>query len=163
RGADLAVARPKDGTVLSVLREAASAAEEAADAAGHLDVVAEAALRAARGSLERTREILPELRRAGVVDAGAKGFVLLLDAMWAEAVGPGCEAVFRSLGAGVVPGADPAGDDLARAIEAAAAEGVVVIPNGEAAVRVSDRAAERAPVAVRVVSAASIPAGVAAA
>jgi DAK2 domain fusion protein YloV len=79
--ADRAVARPVEGTVLSVLREAAEAAEAAAASATDCIPVAEAVLDAARDSLARTQEILPELRSAGVVDAGAKGMVLLFDAL----------------------------------------------------------------------------------
>ena len=96
--ADLAVARPKEGTILSVLREAASAAEAAADAAGDVDAVARGALDAARRSLERTRGILPELRRAGVVDAGAKGLVLLLDALAAAIEGRALSEPLGELG-----------------------------------------------------------------
>ncbi|HEX9312124.1 MAG TPA: DAK2 domain-containing protein, partial [Actinomycetota bacterium] len=85
--ADRAVAMPQDGTVLSVLRDAAGAAADAAgDGAGVPDVV-EAVLERARRSLAKTREVLPELRRAGVVDAGGKGLVLLFDALRAALVG----------------------------------------------------------------------------
>jgi DAK2 domain fusion protein YloV len=76
-----AVARPMEGTVLTVLSDAARAARDAVGPDADLLVVAEAALEAARASLERTREVLPELRAAGVVDAGAKGVVLLFDAL----------------------------------------------------------------------------------
>lgn len=73
-----AVAKPVEGTILSVLREAAEAAGEAgADQVA----VCERALEAAKEALERTTEALPDLKQAGVVDAGAKGFVLLLDAL----------------------------------------------------------------------------------
>src|SRR5438105_12285246 len=81
--ADHAVARPQDGTVLSVLRDAAGAAGAAADAGADVPGVFDAALREARHSLDRTRDGLPELSAAGVVDAGAKGLVLLLDALGA--------------------------------------------------------------------------------
>lgn len=85
-----AVAAPKDGTMLSVLDDAAVAASETSggepgdDGAAR---VAGEALHAARESLLQTREILPELRAAGVVDAGAKGIVLLLDALHAALTG----------------------------------------------------------------------------
>jgi DAK2 domain fusion protein YloV len=91
-----AVARPAEGTVLTVLKDAALAARAAAeDDEGSAEVI-EAALAAARASLTRTREIHPDLKRAGVVDAGGKGVVLLLDAVRAaltdeplsEPVGP---------------------------------------------------------------------------
>jgi len=76
-----AVARPMEGTVLTVLSDGARAARDAVRKGADLRAVAEAALEAARTSLERTREVLPELRAAGVVDAGAKGVVLLFDAL----------------------------------------------------------------------------------
>src|SRR5439155_13903823 len=77
-----AVARPMEGTVLTVLSTAAGAARDAASGAdAALPPVADAALDAARTALARTREVLPELRAAGVVGAGAKGIVLLFDAL----------------------------------------------------------------------------------
>lgn len=83
-----AVARPVDGTILSVLHDAAV---RAGDEAGDVGAVAEAAFRAAEASLERTPEQLPELREAGVVDAGGKGLVLMLDALRAAVAGGGLD------------------------------------------------------------------------
>jgi hypothetical protein len=74
-----AVARPQEGTVLTVVRAAAGAAE--ASGAEDPAEVADAALSAGRDALERTRDELPALRDAGVVDAGGKGAVLLFDAL----------------------------------------------------------------------------------
>jgi DAK2 domain fusion protein YloV len=83
-----AVARPVEGTVLTVIREAARAASEAVEEGAQEGVaIAEAALREARSALDRTRDQLPDLREAGVVDAGAKGIVLLLDALSAALAG----------------------------------------------------------------------------
>lgn len=76
-----AVARPVEGTVLTVLRDAARGATDAAAEAASCAEVAAAALEEARCSLARTPELLPELAAAGVVDAGGKGIVLLLDAL----------------------------------------------------------------------------------
>ncbi len=81
REAYRAVARPREGTVLTVLEAAAAAARAACDAGGGLPEVAEAALRAGAEALERTPELLPELARAGVVDAGGRGALLLFDAL----------------------------------------------------------------------------------
>ena len=89
REAHRAVARPAEGTILSVIRDAARAAEEATDRNGGCLAVVAAALEEARAALDRTRDLLPELRQAGVVDAGAKGVVLLLDAMRAALAGEG--------------------------------------------------------------------------
>jgi DAK2 domain fusion protein YloV len=82
------VADPKDGTVLTVLREASSGARAAADA-GAADDAAEVARRSlgsAARALEETTNQRPELARAGVVDAGALGLVLLIDCIHAALV-----------------------------------------------------------------------------
>ncbi len=75
-----AVLRPIEGTILTVVREAAAAASIAADAGATLGDVLAAASRRAHEALQHTPELLPVLKEAGVVDAGAAGFVLLLDA-----------------------------------------------------------------------------------
>jgi DegV family protein with EDD domain len=72
-----ALEKPVEGTILTVMRETADAAGHAGipdfvPLVGHL--VGEA-----RESLSRTPEFLPVLKKAGVVDAGAKGFVSLLE------------------------------------------------------------------------------------
>ena len=74
-----AVAKPVEGTVLSVLAAAAEAA--ARITSDDIVVVAKAAARAATEALARTPMQLPELARAGVVDAGGRGLCLLLDAL----------------------------------------------------------------------------------
>lgn len=79
-GAYQAVLTPVEGTILTVVRESAQAADAAATAGAALVEVLEQARRAGRDSLARTPDLLPVLRDAGVVDAGGAGFVLLLDA-----------------------------------------------------------------------------------
>ncbi|HEY7137952.1 MAG TPA: DAK2 domain-containing protein [Acidimicrobiia bacterium] len=76
-----AVMRPVEGTILTVVREAAEAAD-AAHRDGRRDLVGvlDTAVTAARDAVARTPELLPVLREAGVVDAGGRGFTLLLDA-----------------------------------------------------------------------------------
>jgi DAK2 domain fusion protein YloV len=81
REAYRAVARPREGTVLTVLEEAARGARAACDAGGGLAEVAAEALRAGGEALRRTPQLLPELGRAGVVDAGGRGALLLFDAL----------------------------------------------------------------------------------
>ena len=76
-----AVMRPVEGTILTVVRESATAAGAAAANGDGLDGVLEAAMSAAEESLARTPELLPVLKEAGVVDAGAAGYVLLLDVL----------------------------------------------------------------------------------
>jgi DAK2 domain fusion protein YloV len=74
-----AVMRPVEGTILTVVRAAAEAAEAAP--AGSLVEVLDTARAAADDALEHTPDLLPVLAEAGVVDAGGAGFVLLLDAL----------------------------------------------------------------------------------
>ena len=76
-----AVVRPVEGTILTVADAAAGAASRAAG--GTLVEVLDAARRSAGATLERTPEMLPALKRAGVVDAGGAGLVLLFDALLA--------------------------------------------------------------------------------
>ncbi len=76
-----AVARPVEGTVLTVLADAASAASAGAGEGRAVAAVAATARDAALVSLGRTTRLLPELTAAGVVDAGGLGAVLLLDAL----------------------------------------------------------------------------------
>jgi hypothetical protein len=76
-----AVMRPVEGTILTVVRESATAAGAAAANGDGLDRVLEAATAAAEDSLARTPELLPVLKEAGVVDAGGAGYVLLLDVL----------------------------------------------------------------------------------
>ncbi len=79
RLADGAVMRPVEGTILTVARDAAAAADEARDKSV-VDVL-EAAAAAAATSLDQTPKLLAVLADAGVVDAGGAGFVLLVDAL----------------------------------------------------------------------------------
>ncbi|HEX5596210.1 MAG TPA: DAK2 domain-containing protein [Micromonosporaceae bacterium] len=74
-----AVARPVEGTILSVIAAAATAAE-GTDSDDLVEVVRTAATAAAE-ALVRTPEQLPALARAGVVDAGGRGLCVLLDAL----------------------------------------------------------------------------------
>ncbi len=80
-GADAAwaaVGDPLEGTILSVARAAADAAGEVSGAS--LPVVLRAATTAARQALDRTPGQLEPLRRAGVVDAGGRALVVVLEA-----------------------------------------------------------------------------------
>ena len=81
QGAYGAVMRPVEGTILTVVREAAEAAEKTAGEGAVLVDVVEAAKRQGADALARTPEMLPVLADAGVVDAGGAGFLLLLDVM----------------------------------------------------------------------------------
>ena len=74
-----AVLKPIEGTILTVARESADAAHETAQQGGSLVEVLRAARLAGKSALDRTPEMLPVLKDAGVVDAGGAGFLLLLD------------------------------------------------------------------------------------
>lgn len=75
-----AVLKPIEGTILTVAREAGEAAEAVAATGASLAEVLRAARDAGQTALDRTPELLPVLKQAGVVDAGGAGFLLLLDA-----------------------------------------------------------------------------------
>ena len=78
--ADGAVMKPVEGTILTVVREVARAARDAAETSA-ISKVVEEALTEGEAALERTPEQLIVLREAGVVDAGGAGFLLLLHAI----------------------------------------------------------------------------------
>jgi DAK2 domain fusion protein YloV len=75
------VMRPVEGTILTVMREAAAAAQRAAEEGGDLAAVCSAAQAAGAVALAETPDQLPVLKRAGVVDAGGAGLTLLFDAL----------------------------------------------------------------------------------
>ena len=72
-----AVMKPTEGTILTVVRKAAAAAE--ALASDDCGAVLDEAYRAAQEALAETPELLPVLKEAGVVDAGGQGFLYILD------------------------------------------------------------------------------------
>ena len=80
-----AVMKPAEGTVLTVSRLAAKQAVDTA-AAGETDLerVLEDAIRVGYAALAQTTEMNPVLKKAGVVDAGGKGFLIILEGMLAE-------------------------------------------------------------------------------
>jgi DAK2 domain fusion protein YloV len=73
-----AVVKPVEGTILTVVREAAAAAVAAAERENDIEVVVGAAVEAADRALARTPMLLPVLRDAGVVDAGGAGLFRVL-------------------------------------------------------------------------------------
>ena len=82
RAAELAysaVAAPVEGTILTVAREAAAAAAEIGPSS--LAAVVRAGCAGATAALARTTEQLPQLKAAGVVDAGGRGLCVVLDAL----------------------------------------------------------------------------------
>ena len=82
-----AVMKPAEGTILTVSRVATAAALDFAKAHDSMEGMLERALGAAAEALEKTVEQNPVLARAGVVDAGGKGYVVILDAFLASLQG----------------------------------------------------------------------------
>jgi DAK2 domain fusion protein YloV len=74
-----AVLKPIEGTILTVVRETADAAQRAASDGATLAAMLRVARAAGQKALDSTPEMLPVLKDAGVVDAGGAGFMLLLD------------------------------------------------------------------------------------
>ena len=82
-----AVMKPAEGTVLTVSRLAAKRAVEAAAENNEIDYVLSEAIRAGYDALAQTTDMNPVLKKAGVVDAGGKGFLVILEGMLAEVRG----------------------------------------------------------------------------
>ena len=76
-----AVMKPAEGTILTVSRLAAAAARKAAKENNHIEFVQEAAIAEAKVALADTVNQNPVLKKAGVVDAGGKGWLFVLEAM----------------------------------------------------------------------------------
>lgn len=72
------VMRPVEGTILTVARQVAELASEIADENSNLVAFLEKVVEEGRLSLQRTPDLLPVLKEAGVVDAGGAGYLLLL-------------------------------------------------------------------------------------
>ncbi len=75
------VMNPTEGTILTVAKKAAERAEEIADESDDVAVFWEEVCNAAQEALDRTPEQLPVLKKAGVVDAGGMGLVIIYKAM----------------------------------------------------------------------------------
>lgn len=82
-----AVMKPAEGTILTVSRVAAGAAVDFAETGTDIELLLSCALESARDALALTVEQNPVLKKAGVVDAGGKGYVVILDAMLASLQG----------------------------------------------------------------------------
>ena len=93
-----AVMKPAEGTILTVARLAAAKAAEAAKENNFIEFVHTAAVAEAKIALENTINQNPVLKKAGVVDAGGKGWLVALEAMLSSLQGQdvevpeGCDA-----------------------------------------------------------------------
>jgi DAK2 domain fusion protein YloV len=104
-----AVMRPVEGTILTVAREAAEGARGASERGADLVEILEAARRGGADALERTPELLPVLKQAGVVDAGGAGLLLLFDAFLAVTAGRPLETRFAVPASGTAQRPGPRG------------------------------------------------------
>jgi uncharacterized protein len=75
------VVRPVEGTILTVAKDSAAAAEEALRETSDPYEILARVVPAANASVERTPELLPVLKQAGVVDSGGKGLFFILEGM----------------------------------------------------------------------------------
>ena len=76
-----AVQEPKEGTILTVAREMADEVELVAKETTDLQVILERAVERGHASVARTPDLLPILKKAGVVDSGGQGLVVILEGM----------------------------------------------------------------------------------
>lgn len=115
-----AVGKPVEGTILTVLREAAEAARDAETPEGEdLAELLHRVYRRAELSLRNTPELLPVLKEAGVVDAGGAGFLLLLVAFLEEVTGsdvPLPEAIFAAAAVHLASVPDAAAEEAGHSI-----------------------------------------------
>jgi DAK2 domain fusion protein YloV len=81
------VVRPVEGTILTVIKDVAAAAEEALKETQDPLQILERIVPAADASVQHTPELLPILKQAGVVDSGGKGLFFLLEGMLRYAKG----------------------------------------------------------------------------
>lgn len=88
------VMKPVEGTILTVVREAAEEARDAARKSRDLRFVLDRILERANQALERTPTLLPILRQAGVVDSGGQGLVYIFEGMMRYLRGEFTEAMF---------------------------------------------------------------------
>lgn len=77
-----AVMKPTEGTILTVARIASEYVDKAVEDGKDALAVFEAAIEGAKVALAQTPEMLPVLKKAGVVDAGGQGFVVILEGMY---------------------------------------------------------------------------------
>jgi DAK2 domain fusion protein YloV len=75
------VMQPVEGTILTVVREGAEEAQDAAKKSKDLRFLLERVVERCQQSLDRTPDLLPVLKQAGVVDAGGQGLVFILEGM----------------------------------------------------------------------------------
>lgn len=113
-----AVLKPVEGTILTVVREAAEAAKTSAEHGDDLVGLIQEIVIAARQAVVATPDLLPILKQAGVVDSGGQGFCTILEGVWryvrgqagnagAPFLAPSTATAVMSLPASVLPESTP--------------------------------------------------------
>ena len=82
-----AVMKPAEGTILTVSRLASAAAVDAAGAGANLENTLKCAIETGEDALRETVNMNPVLKKAGVIDAGGKGYIIILTAVLASLKG----------------------------------------------------------------------------
>jgi DAK2 domain fusion protein YloV len=77
-----AVITPVEGTILTVIRESAAAAQQSAEQGADLTTMLGETVGAAQAAVAKTPDLLPTLKQAGVVDAGGQGLATILEGVW---------------------------------------------------------------------------------
>ena len=85
------VVRPVEGTILTVAKEVALATEAALKSTEDAIQILEVAVRAADAAVQKTPDLLPVLKQAGVVDSGGKGLFFILEGMLRHVYGESLE------------------------------------------------------------------------
>jgi len=106
-----AVAKPVEGTILTVIRESSAASVTIAERENDLEAVLTFTLDAAEKSVARTPSLLPILREAGVVDSGGQGLYRLFQGALLFLVGKAPEVARPATGAPAKPSVLVAGAD----------------------------------------------------
>ena len=106
-----AVMKPAEGTILTVARLSAAAAVAYGKKGGDVEEMLETALTAGKEALEDTINQNPVLRKAGVVDAGGKGYIVIVEAMLASLKGE-ISAPTEAVNAGVIANEGGAFDSI---------------------------------------------------
>jgi DAK2 domain fusion protein YloV len=91
------VVRPVEGTILTVAKDCAAAAEKARQETSDLVKILERVVQAADQSVQTTPELLPILKEAGVVDSGGKGLFFILEGMLRHIQGLSLDSALASV------------------------------------------------------------------
>lgn len=83
------VMKPTEGTILTVARESMEAASKKATETDSINEIFDTIINTAKVSLEKTPDLLPVLKKAGVVDAGGMGFLVIMQGIQSVVNGNG--------------------------------------------------------------------------